>query len=184
MNWAIEIFRAYHLNPEILNERGKPHSGTKWWDKVFFVLCSLTAIIALPFIAGRDLGGATARYFPWAYSVIGCFVYVGAVFFIQWATYVNRHFEVTVRIQRDRGHKVVADGPYRIIRHPGYAGMMISYLLTPLIMGSVIAFIPALFTVLLFFIRTALEDRTLSLELDGYKEYASRVKYRLIPWVW
>jgi protein-S-isoprenylcysteine O-methyltransferase Ste14 len=81
--------------------------------------------------------------------------------FAAWALAENRFFSSVVRIQTDRGHVVCDSGPYRIVRHPGYA-------------GNILALIIAV-------IRTALEDQTLQEELPGYRDYAQRVRYRLIP---
>jgi protein-S-isoprenylcysteine O-methyltransferase Ste14 len=97
---------------------------------------------------------------------------------------VNRFFSAVVRIQRDREHTVVTSGPYRLIRHPGYAGALITSLAIPLLLGSLWALIPAALVVCLLILRTALEDRTLQEKLDGYREYAGRVRYRLLPGVW
>lgn len=95
----------------------------------------------------------------------------------------NRFFSSVVRIQKDRGH-VVSDGPYRIVRHPGYTGMAAFTLVTPLILNSRYAFIPAAITIAVWVLRTALEDRTLRGELEGYAAYAKCVKYRLAPYIW
>jgi protein-S-isoprenylcysteine O-methyltransferase Ste14 len=103
---------------------------------------------------------------------------------IVWAMTANAFFAQTVRIQEERGHTVATGGPYRIVRHPGYVASILSQIATPLILGSVWAFIPAGLAALLFVVRTALEDKTLLEELDGYKEYAGRVRYRLLPGVW
>jgi protein-S-isoprenylcysteine O-methyltransferase Ste14 len=97
---------------------------------------------------------------------------------------VNEHFETTVRIQHDRDHQVCNKGPYRFVRHPGYSGFLISSLAGPLVLGSWYALIPTAVVMILFVIRTALEDRTLRLELPGYEEYAQKTKYRLVPKVW
>jgi protein-S-isoprenylcysteine O-methyltransferase Ste14 len=98
---------------------------------------------------------------------------------------VNPHFEKFVRIQHDRSHKVIDAGPYRIVRHPGYAFVIPGFVLCPpLVLGSWWSFIPAAAAVTVLVIRTALEDRTLRNELPGYKEYAHRVRYRLLPGVW
>ena len=91
-------------------------------------------------------------------------LYILAFALLQWAMIVNRHFEGTVRIQKDRGHQVVAAGPYRAIRHPGYLAMIVNSLATPLMIGSVYALIPAGFAVAVMIVRTALEDRTLRQE--------------------
>jgi protein-S-isoprenylcysteine O-methyltransferase Ste14 len=96
----------------------------------------------------------------------------------------NRHFEPVVRIQSDRDHAVVSEGPYRIVRHPGYLGGLIFYFSTPLILGSTYALIPAAIAVMLITLRTELEDRTLRKELTGYQQYAAQTPYRLIPLIW
>jgi protein-S-isoprenylcysteine O-methyltransferase Ste14 len=97
---------------------------------------------------------------------------------------VNPFFEKTVRIQTERGHRVIDTGPYRFVRHPGYLGFFGWGLSTPLLLGSWWAFLPALLSMVSLVIRTALEDRTLREELAGYREYASKVRYRLIPGIW
>ena len=96
----------------------------------------------------------------------------------------NRFFFGMVRIQTDRGHEVVSSGPYRWLRHPGYAGGLLTYLATPFFLDSIWAFLPVLFLTVALVIRTRLEDRTLQNELEGYREYAGRVRYRLLPGVW
>src|SRR5690606_20214485 len=101
-----------------------------------------------------------------------------------WALVENRFFSGVVRIQTDRGHHVVTTGPYRFIRHPGYAGALLSYLCMPILFDSLWAWIPTLLLVVVLFIRTALEDKTLQTELPGYKEYAQKTRYRLIPGIW
>jgi protein-S-isoprenylcysteine O-methyltransferase Ste14 len=101
-----------------------------------------------------------------------------------WAMLENRFFSGYVRIQTDRGHMVVSNGPYRSIRHPGYLGGIVTWLAAPLALGSLWALIPAGAVVVAYVIRTALEDRTLQAELDGYKEYARQTRYRLVPGVW
>jgi protein-S-isoprenylcysteine O-methyltransferase Ste14 len=89
-----------------------------------------------------------------------------------------------VRIQTDRGQTVVSDGPYRYVRHPGYASSLLAMLAIPLALGSWWALIPAALVGALYVLRTALEDRTLQAELPGYRDYAEHVRYRLLPGVW
>jgi protein-S-isoprenylcysteine O-methyltransferase Ste14 len=96
----------------------------------------------------------------------------------------NNWFSTSVRIQYDRGHKVADSGPYRLVRHPGYLGMIIYTPGIPLIFGSLWAFLPALLLIILVIIRTSLEDSTLKSKLEGYKEYAERVRFRLLPHIW
>jgi len=89
-----------------------------------------------------------------------------------------------VRIQTDRGHVVCDGGPYRIVRHPGYAGNILPLLGIALALSSLWTLIPAAMALVIAVIRTALEDRTLQEELPGYKEYARRVRYRLFPGIY
>jgi len=114
----------------------------------------------------------------------GVIVAVLAAALIAWAMRSNKFFSSVVRIQKDRGHSVITGGPYRFVRHPGYAGMAAFTLATPLILNSRWAFVPAVATAAITVLRTALEDRTLRLELEGYAAYARRVKYRLVPAIW
>ena len=96
----------------------------------------------------------------------------------------NPFLERTVRIQEDRNQMVITTGPYAIVRHPMYTGFMISSLGWPLVLGSYWAAIPVLLLDISFIVRTSLEDRTLQEELPGYREYARKTKYRLLPGVW
>jgi protein-S-isoprenylcysteine O-methyltransferase Ste14 len=97
---------------------------------------------------------------------------------------VNKFFSKFVRIQEERGQQVITAGPYQYVRHPGYVGWMIMLAAPPVILGSLWAFIPAGLAICLVVVRAALEDGTLKAELDGYKNYAGRVRYRLLPGIW
>jgi protein-S-isoprenylcysteine O-methyltransferase Ste14 len=97
---------------------------------------------------------------------------------------VNRYFAQVVRIQNDRGQTVVADSPYRSVRHPGYAGGLLASIAGPLMLGSVWATLAGLVGAVLLIIRTALEDKVLLEELAAYNDYAKKVRWRLIPWIW
>ena len=101
-----------------------------------------------------------------------------------WAMVVNRFFSAVVRIQTERGHTVITTGPYSYVRHPGYDGGIVCNLAGAIALSSLWALIPGALVVLLTVVRTALEDRTLQEELVGYKEYAKRVRYRLLPGIW
>lgn len=101
-----------------------------------------------------------------------------------WAMASNPFFSTLVRIQGERGHAVASAGPYRIVRHPGYVGWIILSIATPLMLGSLWGVMPGGLSALLMAVRTALEDKTLLAELDGYQDYAQTVRYRLLPGVW
>ena len=101
-----------------------------------------------------------------------------------WAIAANPFFSTAVRIQNDRSHTLVDEGPYRYVRHPGYAGMLVYSLAAPIALGSLWALVPAGLVVCVIVVRTLLEDRTLRAELEGYEAYTGRVRYRLIPRFW
>jgi protein-S-isoprenylcysteine O-methyltransferase Ste14 len=170
--------------PALLAERARPPEGAKRWD----VWLTSAALIWMPIvtwmIAGLDFRwGWTAPYPAWlvAASVVG---WILGCTLVVWAMASNPFFSAVVRIQEDRGHRVVSCGPYRYVRHPGYLGVIPSSLMGAVLLNSFWALIPSAITAVLLIIRTALEDRTLQVELDGYREYAARIRYRLIPGLW
>jgi protein-S-isoprenylcysteine O-methyltransferase Ste14 len=169
---------------ELAGERISPGPGVKWWDKVFMALYFPLGLSILA-VGGLDAGrfGWTRPLPIWVYAV-SALIYVASFAFTRWAMQRNRWFSSVVRIQTDRGQQVVRDGPYRFIRHPGYAGIIVSLMSTPFILGSLAALVPAAAVSLLLIVRTCLEDRTLKRELSGYTDYASEVRYRLLPGVW
>ena len=101
-----------------------------------------------------------------------------------WAMRVNRFFSSYVRIQSDRRHYVISDGPYRWVRHPGYTGSIMYNVAAPVLLGSFPALAVGVVFALLMTIRTALEDSTLRTELAGYEEYAAKTHWRLLPFIW
>ena len=89
-----------------------------------------------------------------------------------------------MRIQKERGQTVIDTGPYALVRHPMYLGALLLFAGIPLALGSFWALVPAAVAAVVVLIRTVMEDRTLHEELPGYREYANRVRRRLIPGVW
>lgn len=170
-------------SPELLNERGRIQEGTKKWDTILILTYFLFAIIITPLIAGLDYRFELLSL-PFNLIYVGIGFYLLSLIFSTWPMLHNPFFEGTVRIQNDKGHKVITSGPYRIVRHPGYLGMVLGSLPIPFTFGSLFSFIPVIIMVVLVIIRTYFEDKTLQNELDGYKEYCMKVKYRLIPFLW
>lgn len=171
-------------NPEILNARGNVvREGTKAFDKAFVVLYLPISFSAL-IVAGLDAVRYQWSHMPFGFAVLGIVLMALSWPLASWAMAVNRHFETTVRIQHDRGHQVCTAGPYRFVRHPGYTAGILGAPSMPLILGSWWAFLPTAAYMLLFVVRTALEDRTLREELPGYADYAKTTRYRLIPGLW
>lgn len=171
------------VNPEVIAERAQVRPETKGWDrKVTRVM--LIFSLALYIVAGLDWRfGWSPAVPPWL-SLAGLVVLILGSALTSWAMIANPYFATTVCIQADRGHTVVSGGPYRFVRHPAYGGWILSYLATPLVLGALLALIPAILLAAGFALRTALEDQTLIAELDGYQAYARQVHYRLIPGLW
>lgn len=169
---------------ELLKERRQAGPGAKKWDRLLLTIYGLL-FFATWIVAGVDIGR-----FHWSDTVplglqiaglVACGASCGLVW---WATWENTYFSRVVRIQQDRGHRVVSTGPYQYVRHPGYAAIIVVWPCTALALGSWWAMLPAAGIVLVYILRTALEDRTLHEELEGYTEYAEKVHYRLVPGVW
>jgi protein-S-isoprenylcysteine O-methyltransferase Ste14 len=171
------------VNPDVIAGRVNRHEGTKRWDRILVVI-ALPTLMAIPILAALDDGRFHWSHLPWWGCLAGYALMIAGFFGVTWATSMNKFFEPSVRIQTDRGHRVIDAGPCAIIRHPGYALSYPLFLGMPLALGSLWALIPALFFGLFLIVRTALEDRTLQEELPGYEEYAQRVRYSLIPGVW
>jgi protein-S-isoprenylcysteine O-methyltransferase Ste14 len=172
-------------NPELLAERSRGiRRNTKGWDRI---VASLAAGL-LP-MTSWAVAALDERY-HWPPAMSPALQSLGAVVFacgwalFLWATASNAFFSVTVRIQEERQHTVQTGGPYQLVRHPGYVGAMVYQLATPFLLGSWWALIPSLLSLVFFVLRTALEDRTLYQELEGYDEYARQTRYRLLPGVW
>jgi protein-S-isoprenylcysteine O-methyltransferase Ste14 len=171
-------------DPTLLIERSKSHSDVKTWDKVIMPLASGLLPLIGWILAGLNLRWNWLPPVSWPWQLIGFLLTVAGYGLVVWAMGANAFFSPLVRIQQDRGHQVADQGPYKIIRHPGYFGATLFTLGVPILLGSWWATIPNLVAVILYVIRTYLEDQVLAEELPGYDEYKDRVKYRLVPRVW
>ena len=179
---------ALRKNPDLLAERARTfqqgREGAKEWDQLLVGLVGLGGPLATWIVAGLDDRFGWSPEVPLAFQLIALAAVVLGYVCAIWAMSANKFFSAVVRIQKERGHTVVSDGPYRFVRHPGYTGGALSYLAAPVMLSSLWALIPAALTVSALVLRTMLEDRTLCAELPGYVEYARRVRYRLLPGVW
>jgi len=177
---------AERRHPGLLAERQNIENiqGAKAWDKVLAPLMALSVGFPLVIVAGLDHRFGWSPEFSLWLIVFGFILISLGYAFATWALAENRFFSSVVRIQTDRGHVVCDSGPYRIVRHPGYAGNILPLLGIVLALGSVWTLIPAAVALIIAVIRTALEDQTLQEELPGYRDYAQRVRYRLIPWIY
>ena len=178
---AIVVGRS---NPNLLAERGGLPEDAKAWDKALAPVMALYGPALGWIVAGleRRLGSLSSS--PPALEMAALAVAVLATLLTIWAMEANKFFMGFCRIATERGHRVASGGPYRYVRHPGYLGALVFQMATPIALGSLWSFIPAALTISATIVRTALEDRTLQDELQGYKDYARQVRYRLLPGIW
>jgi protein-S-isoprenylcysteine O-methyltransferase Ste14 len=177
---------AEQRHPGMLAERQNIENikNAKAWDKVLAPLMAVSIGYPMVFVAGLDHRYNWSSEFPLWLIVMGLILISLGYAFAAWALAENRFFSSVVRIETDRGHVVCDSGPYQFVRHPGYAGNILALFGIVLALGSVWALIPAAVASIIAVIRTVLEDQTLQEELPGYRDYARRVRYRLIPWIY
>jgi len=172
------------LPSELLVERSAVQEGTKPWDRILSTLSAMILPLALYLVAGLDHRYEWTLSLSPALRTVALALMVLGMVLTGWAMAVNRFFSGTVRIQAERGHRVVTAGPYRYVRHPGYVGGILHHVAAPLVLGSLWALIPGVLGAVSLVARTALEDRILREELPGYAEYARQTSDRLLPRIW
>lgn len=175
-------------HPDLITERSRFHDkkleGVKVWDRAIVAVIAIFGPVVAIVVAGLD------QRFGWSPAISVGLQLLALMFVVlglllgTWAMLENKFFSAVVRIQKDRNQTVITTGPYRFLRHPAYAGGTITIMAIPLVLNSLWALIPAGLIVVVYVIRTILEDKTLLNELEGYREYAGRVRYRLLPKVW
>ncbi|MDX9956584.1 MAG: nitrous oxide-stimulated promoter family protein [Anaerolineae bacterium] len=175
--------RMAQTNPELVRERSHPGKNVKQWDNVL-VGINLLLTLALYAVIGLDAGRYGWSEMPAWVRLVGLWGFIPAFGLPLWASKVNAYLSSRVRIQQDRGHTVVAEGPYRYVRHPMYVGMIFYNISVPLVLGSWWGLTVSGLMIVAVIARTAFEDKTLQRELPGYSEYSQRVQYRLFPGVW
>jgi len=177
---------AERRHPGLLAERQSREKlkDAKPWDRVLAPLTAVSISLPLFIVAGLDHRHSWSPVFPTWLNILGLILVTVGYAFAVWALVENPYFASVVRIQRERGHVVCDTGPYRIIRHPGYAGNLLPLPGIALALGSLWTFIPAVVALVIVVIRTALEDQTLQEELPGYREYARQVHFRLVPGIY
>ncbi len=177
---------AERRNPGLMAERVHVDRSpnVKAWDRVLSPLMSISISFPLVIVAGLDHRYGWSAVFPLWLNLLGFLLLVLGYAIATWALVENRFYSGMVRIQTDRGHVVCDKGPYRFVRHPGYAGNILPLAGMVLALSSLWTLIPAGAALIIIVVRTTLEDRTLQEELPGYREYARRVRYRLIPGIY
>ena len=183
LSTVLPLYGPLQFDLGLIEERLSRRTDAEPWDKAFVALIGVFSIVELA-IPGLD------HRWQWSCAAPAWLMWAGAAGVVlgtaglTWAMRTNRFFSAYVRIQRDRQHHVITSGPYRYVRHPGYATWMVQGLSLPLLFGSWWTFIPIAGISLVFIVRTRLEDNVLMEKLQGYREYASQVRYRLLPGVW
>lgn len=172
------------IDQELADERMNVKEGAKQWDIVIVAIVTLLGGLALQIVAGLDMRNSWLQSFPVAISAVALVIAMLGTLIGSWAMATNRYFSRFVRVQEDRGQVVVSSGPYRYVRHPNYIGSIFNAIGTALALQSVWALVPGGLVAVLLILRTGLEDRTLQKELPGYREYARRVRWKLLPGIW
>jgi protein-S-isoprenylcysteine O-methyltransferase Ste14 len=172
----------WRVNPELLVARSRVR-WAKGWDMIVSSI-TIAALLAIFPVAALDDGRFHWCPIPWWVCCLGYFLFLVGIGVLTWVGVVNKFAEPGVRIQVERGHRVIDTGPYAIVRHPSYAVAVPFFAGIALCLGSLWALIPAGLASAMLVLRTQWEDQTLQAELPGYKEYTERVRYKLIPGVW
>ncbi len=180
---AVNASFMLRRSPETVAERGSAPL-TQRWDKIVSGLWALMQYLLVPLVAALDIRLLWSGEIATGWHVAGAVVFALGLALFGWAMITNTYFSTAVRIQSERGHTVCTSGPYRAVRHPGYAGVVLQTVGVPLLLGSWWALIPAMLGAASITARTYFEDRTLRAELSGYSDYAQRVRYRLMPGIW
>jgi protein-S-isoprenylcysteine O-methyltransferase Ste14 len=180
-SWA--IIWGVLKDPDLINERSRRAPDMKKWDNILLILLFLSSF-GITIVGGLDAGRYGWSSVPLIWQLIGLPTFAVALALPNWAMMANHFHSGVVRIQHDRGHTVVSDGPYAYVRHPTYAGIVVTSIAAPISLGSLWALVPGALMAITIIVRTALEDTTLRNELEGYSDYAGRVRYRLLPGVW
>jgi protein-S-isoprenylcysteine O-methyltransferase Ste14 len=178
------LWLARH-DPALLAERLKPmiQRDQKPWDKLFMAIL-LVLWAGWIVLMGLDAGRFHWSRVPLIMQIVGVGL-IGVGSYLVWLTFrENSYAAPVVKIQKERGHRVVTTGPYAYVRHPMYAGALGFLLGAPLLLGSWWGLAGALLLVLAMAFRAVLEERALKAELEGYTDYAARVHYRLVPYLW
>ncbi len=182
---VITVLMITRSNPEMIAERAeyKPRPGVRNWDTLLTTLFRLSFLVTA-LIPSLDVRFGWTKPIPLAVQILALVIGLLSYGLVAWTMLTNRFATVYVRIQAERGHAAVTGGPYRFVRHPFYVGVITLMLAVPVALGSLWGLVPAGLGIVMMIVKTALEDQMLQAQLDGYREYAQRVRYRLLPGIW
>ena len=181
--FAVSALSLQRVNPAIYRARSRFQPGTEAWDRRLLLLMLPAMVSEIP-LATLDSGRMSWSAVPIVFITAGYLLLVAGIAVTAWAQAVNRFFEPGVRLQKERGQRVISTGPYAFVRHPGYVGALMMFAGIPLALGSWWALLPAAMAGSILILRTSWEDALLRAGLDGYDDYARRVRFRLLPGLW
>jgi protein-S-isoprenylcysteine O-methyltransferase Ste14 len=181
--WVVTLVVAvFAVDPGLLQERMRPGPGGRDYATLYGLAILWPAQLV---VAALDVGRFHwSDTVPLAIQVAGVVAMAAGMAVLVWAEAVNRFFSSVIRIQTERGHHVITSGPYRYLRHPGYAASLFLFVGGGLALGSWLAALIGLLLFILILRRTAEEDRILQEQLEGYAAYARQVRYRVFPGIW
>ena len=183
--FGVSRWLASRRHPDLIAERSRfmQHKNTQPWDQVLARLLGVGSGL-LPCAAGLEHLLSPPGSFSLWIKILALLMIIAGYSLASYALMENRFFSGVVRLQTERGHHPVTGGPYRWMRHPGYAGSLMTFFAIPFWMDSWWTFLPAFLLAAVLVLRTSLEDRFLQENLPGYADYAARVRFRLLPGVW
>ena len=185
LGFTISRVVAGRRNPGLLKERASflnlPDAAA--WDKKLSPLIGLGGGL-IPIVIGIEARVSGPDQYNRYIEAIALIVFVAGYVLGSYALYANPFFSGMVRIQTERNHHLIDKGPYRWVRHPGYASALMTYFATPILLGCLWGFLPVALLIIILIIRTRLEDNFLQESLPGYEEFTRIVRYRLLPGVW
>jgi len=187
-SWIILLLGEYlwitFVNPDliaVINARGKTPEKVKPWERMMILYLPL--LLLLMILGGLDGGRFNWSYMPLILQVVGFVISTVAYLLPIWALFQNVP-SLTTQVGIEKNMKICSTGPYAIIRHPIYAGGIMSFIGNPLLFGSWLALIPGFLLILIILRRTVLEDRDLQTEVPAYREYVRKVRFKLVPGIW
>lgn len=183
VTFAVNAAVLLRFNRDVVSARLKPKWSSERSDTILLMLF-LPVTLAIPVVGGLDAVRYGWASLPFWTLYLGIALHAVGDALLLWTMVVNPFLEKTVRVQTERGHHVIATGPYAILRHPMYLGVVLMFLAIPLVLGSAVTFTPVLAMTLLLMARTVLEERLLRRDLPGYEEYMSKTRWRIIPGIW
>jgi len=180
---ASGIFLATCL-PELANRSWAARLLGGRSDRTWRILFAATTLLVTPLVAAFELLTFQSAAFGEIGFLIGMLLQTAGFYLLHLAKLHNRCFVNPMVIPGTEPDAVCTSGPYRWLRHPGYLAMALSGIAAPLLLGSLMAFFPALASVLLLIYRTGEEDSYLLSQLPEYQAYRMKVKRRFLPGIW